>query len=141
MRLVRIYRGVASCWAVPCGRKGGAVACGHTNRLPAQGRVRQASINGTQAAASSSRAVHCCPCAGDEAATVEVHILHSYSHEEFYGAAIRVAIHGFIRPEIKFTGLQQLLARIKTDIGIAKSQLDEAAAAALRGHNIFRKQL
>eukprot|EP00878_Enallax_costatus_P002360 GHUV01002536.1.p1 GENE.GHUV01002536.1~~GHUV01002536.1.p1 ORF type:complete len:437 (+),score=125.17 GHUV01002536.1:127-1437(+) len=78
---------------------------------------------------------------GDEAATVEVHILHSYSHEEFYGAAIRVAIHGFIRPEIKFTGLQQLLARIKTDIGIAKSQLDEAAAAALRGHNIFRKQL
>jgi len=29
----------------------------------------------------------------------------------------------------EFSGLQQLLARIKTDIGIAKSQLDEPAAA------------
>lgn len=77
-------------------------------------------------------------CAGDEAATVEVHILHKYSHEEFYGVALRVAVTGFIRPEIKFIGLQQLLARIKTDIGLAKTQLDEPASAALKAHKIFR---
>jgi hypothetical protein len=28
------------------------------------------------------------------------------------------------RPEMKFSGLDELLARINTDIGIAKSQLD-----------------
>ena len=28
------------------------------------------------------------------------------------------------RPEVKFSGLQELLARINTDIGIARSQLD-----------------
>lgn len=78
--------------------------------------------------------------AGDEAATVEAHILHKYSHEEFYGSNLRVVITGFIRPEIKFTGLQQLLARIKADIGIARSQLDEpAAAAAFRSHNSFKQ--
>lgn len=80
-----------------------------------------------------------CCVAGDEAATVEVHILHSYSREEFCGSPLRVAIHGFIRPEIRFNGLQQLLARIKADIGIARSQLDEAAAMALKGHEIFQR--
>lgn len=79
-----------------------------------------------------------CLSAGDEAATVEVHVLHKYSQEEFYGVPLRVVITGFIRPEIKFNGLQQLLARIKTDIGIAKSQLDEPTAAALKTHSVFR---
>jgi riboflavin kinase len=75
---------------------------------------------------------------GDEGSTVEVHILHKYGMEEFYGAQLRVVVAGFIRPEIKFAGLQQLLARIKTDIGIAKSQLDEPEAAALRLSEHFK---
>eukprot|EP00775_Hariotina_reticulata_P004558 gene4558-4810_t len=76
---------------------------------------------------------------GDEAATVEVHILHNYSQDEFYGMTLRVVALGFVRPEIKFSGLQQLLARIKTDIGIAKSQLDEPSAATLKTHSTFRQ--
>jgi riboflavin kinase len=76
---------------------------------------------------------------GDEAATVEVHVLHTYSREEFYGCSMRVVLLGFIRPEIRFAGLQQLLARIKTDIGIAKAQLDEPEAAALKLSAHFRK--
>jgi riboflavin kinase len=76
--------------------------------------------------------------AGDEAPTVEVHVLHSYSQEEFYGCTMRAVVAGFVRPEIRFSGLPQLLARIKTDIGIAKSQLDEPAAAALRVHSSFK---
>lgn len=75
---------------------------------------------------------------GDEGATVEVHILHKYSQEEFYGSQLRVVVSGFIRPEIKFAGLPQLLARIKTDIGIAKSQLDEPEAAALKLSELFQ---
>lgn len=76
---------------------------------------------------------------GDEAPTIEVHVMHKYSHEEFYGANIRVVVAGFVRPEIRFSGLPQLLARIKTDTGIAKSQLDEPAAAALRVHSSFKQ--
>lgn len=80
-----------------------------------------------------------CIFSGDEASTVEVHILHKYSLEEFYGAHLRVVVAGFIRPEIRFSGLPQLLARIKMDIGIAKSQLDEPEAATWRLHESFRR--
>jgi riboflavin kinase len=76
-------------------------------------------------------------CTGDEAPTVEVYILHTYSQEEFYGCRLRVVAAGFVRPEIRFAGLQQLLGRIRTDIGIAKAQLDEPQAAALRLHESF----
>lgn len=80
----------------------------------------------------------CCCCIGDEGPTIEVHILHKYSQEEFYGSQLRVVVAGFIRPEVKFAGLPQLLARIRTDIGIAKSQLDEPEAAALRLSEFFK---
>lgn len=70
---------------------------------------------------------------------MEAHILHTYSHEEFYGSTLRVVITGFVRPEIRFSGLQPLLRRIRTDIGIAKVQLDEPEAAALKMHDSFRQ--
>lgn len=78
---------------------------------------------------------------GDEGPTIEVHILHKYSQEEFYGSQLRVVVAGFIRPEIRFAGLPQLLGRIRTDIGIAKSQLDEPEAAALRLSEFFQPSL
>jgi riboflavin kinase len=69
---------------------------------------------------------------------VEAHILHSFSQADFYGCTLRVVVAGFIRPEIRFAGLPQLLARIKTDIGLAKAQLEAPEAAALRDHASFR---
>lgn len=39
---------------------------------------------------------------------------------------------GLRRPEVKFGGLQELLARINTDIGIARSQLDTPQWAGYR---------
>jgi riboflavin kinase len=56
--------------------------------------------------------------------SVEVHIMHEFEAEDFHGKHLRVNVLGFIRPEIKFSGLPELLERINTDIGIAKSQLD-----------------
>jgi len=56
--------------------------------------------------------------------SVEVHIMHAYASEEFYGRPMRVVALGFIRPEIKFSGLPELLARIHADIGLARAQLD-----------------
>lgn len=60
----------------------------------------------------------------DPEVSVEVHIIHKYAAEDFHGRQLRVVALGFLRPEMKFSGLPALLERIKTDIGIAKSQLD-----------------
>ena len=58
--------------------------------------------------------------------TVEVHVLHDYSRD-FYGLPLRVVALGYLRPEMKFSGIQQLLGRIRTDIGVARSQLQSFA--------------
>lgn len=63
--------------------------------------------------------------------SVEAHIMHRYS-QDFYGQPLRLLALGFIRPEVKFGGLQELLARINTDIGIARSQLDTPQWAGYR---------
>ncbi|EFN59949.1 hypothetical protein CHLNCDRAFT_14012, partial [Chlorella variabilis] len=55
--------------------------------------------------------------------SVEAHVMHAYS-QDFYDQPLRLVVLGYIRPEVKFGGLQELLARINTDIGIARSQLD-----------------
>lgn len=64
--------------------------------------------------------------------SVEVHIMHSYAAEEFYGRPMRVVALGFIRPEVKFSGLPELLARIHADIGLARAQLDSDLWAPFR---------
>ena len=56
--------------------------------------------------------------------SVEVHIMHTFKAEDFHGKHLKVNVLGFIRPEIKFSGLPELLERINMDIGIARSQLD-----------------
>ncbi|GLC45961.1 hypothetical protein PLESTF_001111400 [Pleodorina starrii] len=46
-----------------------------------------------------------------------------------------VLVLGFVRPEIRFSGVEALIARIRTDTAIARVQLDapelQPAAAAL----------
>lgn len=59
----------------------------------------------------------------DPETTVELHIMHDFA-EDFYGKELRAVVTGFIRPEIKFNSLQDLLTRINADIGTAQSQLD-----------------
>ena len=55
--------------------------------------------------------------------SIEVHLM-DYEGRDFYGRRLAVVICGFLRPEMKFDGLDALLNRIKTDIGMARSQLD-----------------
>ena len=55
--------------------------------------------------------------------TVELHVLHTFA-EDFYGKKLRAVATGFIRPEVKFSGIQELLSRIKADIGTAKTHLE-----------------
>lgn len=54
---------------------------------------------------------------------MEVHVLHPYA-SDFYGARLRVVALGYLRPEVRFGGLQELLARINADIGLARGALD-----------------
>lgn len=54
--------------------------------------------------------------------TIEAHIMHKYQNN-FYGSKLKLLLLGFIRPELKFSGLQKLVNRIKADVGLAKSQL------------------
>ncbi|KAK9816431.1 hypothetical protein WJX72_000132 [[Myrmecia] bisecta] len=68
--------------------------------------------------------------------TVEVHVLHKFS-QDFYGRHLRVVTLGYIRPEMKFDGLPSLIARIKADIGIAKSQLDLPELVTFQRDRIF----
>jgi len=55
--------------------------------------------------------------------TVEVHILHPF-RQDFYGRRVQVALVSFLRPEVKFQSLQELITRIQTDVGIANTMLE-----------------
>lgn len=55
--------------------------------------------------------------------SIEVHVM-DYDGGDFYGERLAVLVVGFLRPEMKFDGLDALLNRIQTDIGMARSQLD-----------------
>ncbi|XP_003384469.1 PREDICTED: riboflavin kinase-like [Amphimedon queenslandica] len=54
--------------------------------------------------------------------SMETHILHDFP-EDFYGADLQVCITGFIRDEMKFKSLDELISAIKSDINIAQEKL------------------
>ncbi len=78
------------------------------------------------------------PLKGDEAPTVEVHILHDFAQEDFHGARLSVVATSFLRPEMRFESLAALQRRIKADIGIARSQLDAPELQAAAAHTALK---
>ncbi|KAA6422080.1 MAG: riboflavin kinase [Trebouxia sp. A1-2] len=74
----------------------------------------------------------------DAETTVEIHVLHKYS-KDFYGQPMRAIACGFIRPEMKFDGIGALIARIKTDAGIASKQLDAPEFQDLKADAFWSK--
>ncbi|GFR51297.1 hypothetical protein Agub_g13659 [Astrephomene gubernaculifera] len=81
---------------------------------------------------------------GGEAPSVECHILHDFvGGSDFYGCNLQVVVLGFLRPEIRFAGLDALVARIRADIAIARVQLDTPdlrARAAMLGQQQQQQQ-
>ncbi|RKP13358.1 riboflavin kinase [Piptocephalis cylindrospora] len=59
----------------------------------------------------------------NEKRSAEVHIMHEYEND-FYGQELRISILGYIRPELNYTGLDDLVEDIWTDIRVAKRSLD-----------------
>lgn len=57
--------------------------------------------------------------------TAEVHILNPFEHD-FYGAHLRLAILGYIRPEKNYDSLEALVEDIQFDCVVAKQSLARA---------------
>ena len=58
----------------------------------------------------------------NETRTAEVHILHPFT-SDFYGAHLRLAILGYIRPELNYDSLEALVADINFDCVVARNSL------------------
>lgn len=56
--------------------------------------------------------------------TLEVHVDHRFS-APFYGSRVRALLVGFVRPELRFGSLDELVDRIRADLGLARAQLSE----------------
>jgi riboflavin kinase len=54
--------------------------------------------------------------------SAEVHLLHSFE-EDFYEEILKVAIIGYIRPQLDFSTKEELILAIRCDIEEAKSKL------------------
>jgi len=65
--------------------------------------------------------------ADGDGVTVEVHALRDFGRD-FYGENMEVVMIGYVRPEMRFDGLPALVARIMTDIGLARGALDAEEA-------------
>eukprot|EP01084_Bolivina_argentea_P275508 469875_1 len=55
--------------------------------------------------------------------TVEPHILHDFKGDTFYGSRLRVILCGYVRPELPFYSLQDLIVAINADIVFARREL------------------
>ena len=44
------------------------------------------------------------------------------------------------RPEMRFSGIEELIARIKTDVGISKAQLDTPEHSGVRERKLFQRE-
>lgn len=57
--------------------------------------------------------------------------------EEFYGSEMRLCILGYLRPEMKFGSLDELVVSIRNDVAVAKAVLDDAAVQRFRTDAFF----
>eukprot|EP00959_Pyramimonas_sp_CCMP1952_P201946 4222902-Pyramimonas_sp.AAC.1 len=54
--------------------------------------------------------------------SAEVHIMHDYGRD-FHGERLSVVVLGYLRPELRFASLTELVDRIHKDIGLSKAML------------------
>jgi riboflavin kinase len=75
--------------------------------------------------------------ADGDGVTIEVHVLKDFTRD-FYGETMECVALGYLRPEMKFAGLSQLVGRIMTDIGLARNALDAECftRAVVDGQNV-----
>ena len=73
--------------------------------------------------------------ADGDGVTIEVHVMRTMGRD-FYGETMECVALGYLRPEMRFAGLRELVGRIMTDIGLARNALDaESMRGAVDGKN------
>jgi riboflavin kinase len=60
----------------------------------------------------------------NEKRTAEVHLINYPEDQDFYGQQLSVVVLGYLRPEMDFTGVDDLIAAIHEDIRIALRSLE-----------------
>jgi riboflavin kinase len=65
------------------------------------------------------------------ARVLEAYLMDDTLAEEFYGEEMRLCIGGFLRPEVKFDGLDALIANIRNDIEVTAALLADPRARRL----------
>lgn len=65
---------------------------------------------------------------------LEAYLMADIFDPEFYGEEMRLCIIGFMRPELKFNSLQQLIEHIQNDVKVADAALDLPRTEVYRTH-------
>jgi len=64
------------------------------------------------------------PCFDNKEKSIETHIMHKFEND-FYDQHLKIIIAGYLRPELKFDGLDALISAINTDIAQAEEYLEK----------------
>lgn len=73
----------------------------------------------------------------NEVKSMEVYIIHKFD-EDFYGSTLRICMLGYIRPEMDFNSLDDLLNTIRNDIKIAETELDKPEFLSYKDNSFFK---
>merc|ERR1712139_656263 len=73
-----------------------------------------------------------------KAKTIEPWILHDFA-EDFYDCELRLAVCGFVRPELKFDKFDELIVAIREDGKFCEEALDNGEAAKIAADEFFSK--
>ncbi|KAJ8096700.1 riboflavin kinase-domain-containing protein [Lipomyces tetrasporus] len=77
------------------------------------------------------------PFYGNSEPSAEVHIVHKFV-DQFYGADIKLAVLGYIRPEKNFESVDALIEEIMTDIRKSKEYLAEDGFKLIESSEFFK---
>lgn len=65
---------------------------------------------------------------------LEAHLISNLFNEDFYREEMRLCIIGFMRPELKFDSLDELISHIKNDVSVSEAALDLPKAQQFQSH-------
>lgn len=71
--------------------------------------------------------------------SMETHIMHKYD-SDFYGKLLRVCILGYLRPELNFNSLEELITAIQKDIKDADAALDHSDMKKYQNNSFFSQE-
>ncbi|KAK9236141.1 riboflavin kinase-domain-containing protein [Lipomyces kononenkoae] len=77
------------------------------------------------------------PFYGNSEPSAEVHMVHKFA-DQFYGANIKLAVLGYIRPERNFASVDELIEEIMNDIRKAKELLAEDGYKQIESNEFFK---